>query len=154
MRIERIELRLLRLPLVRFFETSFGRVYDRTFLLARIEGEGHEGWGEGVAEANPYYSSETTETAWHVIAEFIAPLVIGVPFSHPGEVFAALARIRGNYMAKAAVEMAVMDAELRGVGLPLGRYLGATKDRRRPSARSVVNASSSVPAKAGNTVPS
>ena len=77
MRIERIELRLLRLPLVRFFETSFGRVYDRAFVLVTVEGDGATGVGECVADANPYYSSETTRTAWHIITEFIAPLVLG-----------------------------------------------------------------------------
>src|SRR5262245_42134815 len=72
-RIDRLELRLCRLPLVNFFETSFGRSYDRTFVLVRVEGNGAEGWGEGVAEANPYYSSETTETVWHIVTGFLAP---------------------------------------------------------------------------------
>jgi len=105
-RIDRLDLRLCRLPLVAFFETSFGRVYDRAFLLVRVDGDGHEGWGEGVAEANPYYSSETTETAWHIITEFIAPRVLGRTFEHPREIFETLAPIRGHNMAKAAVEMA------------------------------------------------
>ena len=78
MRIDRLELRLCRLPLVSFFETSFGRSYDRSFLLIRLTGEGHEGWGEAVAEANPYYSSETTETAWHIITGFLAPRLLSV----------------------------------------------------------------------------
>ena len=108
-RIERIELRLLRLPLVRFFETSFGRIHDRTFLLVRVDGDGLSGLGECVAEANPYYSSETTRTAWHIIAEFIAPLVLGRAVAHPREIFRALRRIRGHNMAKAAVEMAAWD---------------------------------------------
>jgi O-succinylbenzoate synthase len=124
--IERLHIRLLRLPLVRHFETSFARSYDRQFLLVRLDGGGLSGWGECVAEHNPYYSSETTETAWHVIAEFIAPLVLGVPFSHPGEVFAALARIRGNYMAKAAVEMAAWDLYARQRGQPLWQVLGGS----------------------------
>ena len=80
MKIDKIELFLCRLPLVHFFETSFGRSYDRTFVLIRVEGEGEEGWGESVAEANPYYSSETTETVWHIIAGFIAPLIVGTLF--------------------------------------------------------------------------
>ena len=75
MRIDRFELFLCRLPLVHFFETSFGRTYDRTFVLARMEGDGHEGWGEAVAEGHPYYSGETTETVWHIVTEFLAPLV-------------------------------------------------------------------------------
>jgi O-succinylbenzoate synthase len=128
-RIERLELRRCRLPLVSFFETSFGRSYDRTFLLVRLEGEGHEGWAEAVAEANPYYSAETTETAWHIIAEFLAPLVLGVAFTHPQDVFKALARVRGHHMAKAAVEMACWDLYARLEGRPLSHVLGGTRDR-------------------------
>ena len=77
MRIDRIELRLLRLPLVRFFETSFGRVHERSFLLVTVDDDGARGVGECVADANPYYSAETTRTAWHIISEFLAPLVLG-----------------------------------------------------------------------------
>jgi O-succinylbenzoate synthase len=123
-RIERIDLRLLRLPLVRHFETSFGRSYDRAFVLVRVEGEGEVGWGECVAEDNPYYSAETTETAWHVIASFVAPRVLGRVFAHPREVFPALAAIRGHRMAKAAVEMAAWDLFARQERLPLWRVLG------------------------------
>lgn len=129
MRIDRLELRLCRLPLVSFFETSFGRSYDRTFLLARVEGEGHEGWGEGVAEANPYYSSETTETAWHIITGFLATRVIGRRFDHPREVFGAMAPVRGHNMAKALVEMAVWDLYARICGQSLSHVLGGTRER-------------------------
>ena len=129
MTIEKIELFLCRLPLVHFFETSFGRSYDRTFVLIRVEGGGHEGWGESVAEANPYYSSETTETVWHIIAGFIAPLVIGTPFEHPREIYPALKRIRGHNMAKAGVEMAAWDLYARMQGVPLSRLLGGQRDR-------------------------
>ena len=72
MRIERLEIRLLRLPLVRFFETSFGRIYDRPFLLVTLHDQGVQGVGECVADANPFYSPETTATAWPIISEFIA----------------------------------------------------------------------------------
>src|SRR5215213_10903060 len=126
MKIAKIELFLCRLPLVSFFETSFGRSYDRTFLLVRLTGEGHEGWGESVAEANPYYSSETTETVWHIVEEFIAPLVIGKRFDHPREVYPALRRIRGHNMAKAGVEMAIWDLFARGINQPLSKVLGGT----------------------------
>jgi O-succinylbenzoate synthase len=125
-RIERIELRLLRLPLVRFFETSFGRVHDRTFLLVTVDGDGVSGLGECVAEANPYYSPETTRTAWHIIAEFIAPLVLGRVFAHPREIFPALRRIRGHNMAKAAIEMAAWDLFAKQVGQPLWQVLGGS----------------------------
>jgi O-succinylbenzoate synthase len=129
MRIDRLELRLCRLPLVSFFETSFGRSYDRTFLLTRVEGDGYEGWGEGVAEANPYYSSETTETAWHIITEFLAALVLGRSFDHPREVFDAMRPVRGHNMAKALVEMAAWDLFARQQNQPLARVLGGTRER-------------------------
>ena len=127
MRIERIELRLLELPLVRFFETSFGRVHDRSFLLVTIDEDGASGLGECVADANPYYSSETNDTAWHIITDFIAPLVLGRDFAHPREIFDALRIIRGHNMAKAAVEMAAWDLHARQRGLSLKDVLGGTR---------------------------
>jgi O-succinylbenzoate synthase len=126
-RIDRLELRLLRLPLVHFFETSFARVHDRTFILVTAHGDGVAGHGECVAEGNPFYSSETTETAWHVITCFVAPRVVGVTFSHPRDVFPALRAIRGHNMAKAAVEMAAWDLFARQQGVPLARALGGTR---------------------------
>lgn len=112
-----------------FFETSFGRSYDRTFLLARIEGDGEEGWGEGVAEANPFYSSETTETAWHIITGFLAPRLLGRRFEHPREVYEALRPVRGHQMAKATIEMAAWDLFARLQQQPLSRLLGGTRAR-------------------------
>ncbi|MEZ5294660.1 MAG: o-succinylbenzoate synthase [Vicinamibacterales bacterium] len=129
MKIDRLDVRLLRLPLAHFFETSFGRSYDRTFLLLRLEGEGQVGWGEAVAEAHPYYSSETTETAWHIVTEFLAPRIVGQTFEHPRDVFPALKRVRGHNMAKAGVEMAAWDLYARIVGKPLSAVLGGTRDR-------------------------
>ena len=127
MRIERIELRLLHLPLVRHFETSFGRTIDRQFILVTVEDSGAVGIGECVADANPYYSAETTSTAWHIIAEFIAPIVLGRQFDHPREIFGALGPIRGHNMAKAAVEMAAWDLFARQQGQPLASVLGGTR---------------------------
>jgi O-succinylbenzoate synthase len=128
-RIERLELRLLKLPLVHFFETSFGRIYDKHFIVVRLDGSGVSGFGECVAEQDPYYSSETNETVWHIIEGFIAPRVIDVAFDHPREVFPALRAIRGHNMAKAAVEMAAWDLYARQRGEPLSRVLGGTRDR-------------------------
>jgi o-succinylbenzoate synthase len=126
-RVERIELRVVRLPLVRFFETSFGRVDARTFVLVRLDEDGASGWGECVADANPFYSAETTTTAWHVISEFIAPLLLGRAFDHPREIFDALRVIRGHNMAKAAVEMAAWDLFARQHGRPLSSVLGGSR---------------------------
>jgi O-succinylbenzoate synthase len=129
MRIDRLEIRLCRLPLVRFFETSFGRSDDRSFVLVRLEGEGVEAWGEAVAEAGPYYSSETTETVWHVISTFLAPRLLGRMVDHPRELVEAFRPVRGHHMAKAAVEMAAWDLYARLQGVPLARVLGGTRAR-------------------------
>jgi o-succinylbenzoate synthase len=128
-RIERLELRLLRLPLVKFFETSFGRIDEKHFVLVRVDDDGATGYGECVAELDPYYSSETNDTVWHIISDFIAPRVLGVDFAHPRDVFPALKAIRGHNMAKAAVEMAAWDLFARQRGEPLSRVLGGARDR-------------------------
>jgi O-succinylbenzoate synthase len=129
-RIERLELRLLKLPLVHFFETSFGRIYDKHFIIVRADGGGVSGYGECVAEQDPYYSAETNDTVWHIIADFIAPRVLGVEFSHPREVFPALKAIRGHHMAKAAVEMAAWDLDARQRGEPLARVIAGGRPPR------------------------
>jgi o-succinylbenzoate synthase len=128
-KIDGLELRLLKLPLVHFFETSFGRIDDKHFILVRVESDGISGYGECVAEKDPYYSSETNDTVWHIIAEFIAPRLLGAEFAHPRDLFAALKAIRGHNMAKAAVEMAAWDLFARQRGEPLARLLGGTRDR-------------------------
>jgi len=128
-KIERLELRLLKLPLVHFFETSFGRAYDKTFILVMLDGGHVRSYGECVADVDPYYSAETNETAWHIITDFIAPRVIGVDFDHPRDVFPALKAIRGHNMAKAAVEMAAWDLFARQRNEPLSRVLGGGRER-------------------------
>ena len=119
----------MRLPLVHFFETSFGRVHDKHFILVRLDGGGASGFGECVADQDPYYSSETNDTAWHIIESFVAPRVLNVEFAHPRDVFPALKAIRGHNMAKAAVEMAAWDLYARQAGVALSRVLGGTRDR-------------------------
>ena len=124
-----MELRLLRLPLVNFFETSFGRIHDRAFVIVTIDGEGETGVGECVADDHPYYSAETTRTSWHILHDYIAPLVVGRTFAHPNTVFDALAVIRGHNMAKAAFEMAAWDLYARQQNMPLAKVLGGTRTR-------------------------
>jgi len=126
-RIERIELRLLRLPLVRFFETSFGRIDDRAFVLVTVEEDGAVGVGECVADERPFYSSETTRTAWHIVADFLAPMVLGRTFTHPREVFDSFAVVRGHHMAKAAIEMAAWDLFARQQNRSLAEVLGGSE---------------------------
>ena len=124
-----MELRLIKLPLVHFFETSFGRIDDKHFILVRVDGAGVTGYGECVADVDPYYSAETNDTCWHIITAFIAPRVVGVEFAHPREVFPALKAIRGHNMAKAAVEMASWDLYAKQRGEPLSRTLGGGRTR-------------------------
>lgn len=125
MKISRVELREIRLPLREPFETSSGRWSVRRVILVRLEGEGVEGWGECVAAEDPSYSPETTETAWHVLSTFLLPGLSGREVMGPAEVLSHAPPVRGNRMAKAAVEMAVWDLWARGVGAPLYEMLGA-----------------------------
>jgi len=128
-KIDRLELALLKLPLVSFFETSFGRIYDKHFIVVTLHGDGVAACGECVAEQDPYYSAETNETVWHIVRDFIAPRVLGANFDHPRDVFPALKAIRGHNMAKAAVEMAswVLFAQQRGEALSAA--IGGTRER-------------------------
>ena len=119
MRIDRAELRIVPLRLREPFEISSGSRQDRHILLLTLSGEGETGWGECVAAEDPSYSYETTETAWHVLTDFLLPAVVGREAEGPGDVLNPVAWVRGHPMARAAVEMAAWDlhARLRGVGL-------------------------------------
>jgi len=124
MRLERIEARLLRLPLVHPFETSFGRTTAKEFLLVSVSAGGVTGYGECVADADPYYLPETNATALHILKHFLVPLAFALEIGHPRELLPAFARVRGHEMAKAALEMAVWELEARRQGVPLYRLLG------------------------------
>jgi o-succinylbenzoate synthase len=128
-RVDRIELRLLRLPLVHVFETSLGRVSDKPFILVRLLADGLEAWGECVAEETPYYSPETNETAWHVMSGFLGPALLRLDLDHPRQVFPAFRAVRGHNMAKAALEMAAWDLHARRDSQPLSRLLGGDRAR-------------------------
>jgi O-succinylbenzoate synthase len=127
MAIERIEIDLLRLPYVHFFETSFGRSYDRTFSLIKVCEGGVCGWGECVAEEAPLYSGETTETAWHVMKEFLVPLVFRKGIVEPEDFAREAAAFRGNPMAKAGLELALWDLKAKKAGVPLRELYGGAR---------------------------
>ena len=123
--ISAIELREIRLPLIHFFETSFGRTTDRRIILARVIGpHGPEGWGECTAGEGPFYSEEWTETAWNTLKDFLAPMVVGHEVQGAADVFHLMKRVRGHRMAKAAIETACWDLEAKRAGVPLWQYLG------------------------------
>src|SRR5438067_9287501 len=102
LKVEAITLREIRMPLVHFFETSFGRTYSRRILLLTVHCEGIDGWGECVAGEDPFYSSEWIESAWPTIKKYLAPAVLGKTLSSGRESVSLLARVRGHRMAKAA----------------------------------------------------
>ena len=127
MKIEAVTLREIHMPLVHFFETSFGRVYSRRILLVSVDVDGVRGWGECVAGEDPFYSSEWTETAWPTIKHYLAPALIKNEVGSGRECAALFARVRGHNMAKAALENAVWDAEARHRNQPLWQLLGGTR---------------------------
>ncbi|MBV9209396.1 MAG: o-succinylbenzoate synthase [Acidobacteria bacterium] len=127
MQIVSVELIEIRLPLVHFFETSFGRTTERRIVLARVvEAGGAEGWGECTAGEAPFYSEEWTETAWATLKDFLAPVIAGRVIESAADVFALMQRARGHRMAKAALETACWDLEAKLAGVPLWRHLGGT----------------------------
>jgi O-succinylbenzoate synthase len=123
-RVERVELRRVELPLRAPFETSFGRTTRKSFLLVAASADGVVGLGECVADDDPFYLPETNQTALHVMRDFLAPMLLALDVAHPREVRPAFSRVRGHEMAKAALEMAVWDLAARREGVPLWRLLG------------------------------
>ena len=130
-RLERIVLREIRLPLKEPFRISSGVVSERRIgLVELIATDGTIGWSECVAGEQPNYSSETIDTAWHAIREWLAPRVLGRSLNGPESVFATLdAGVCGHNMAKAAIEMGCWDVAARQANVPLSRLLGGTRDR-------------------------
>ena len=129
MRIDSIVLRELHMPLVRPFETSFGITRDRRILLIEIQSEGLTGWGECTAGERPFFSSESTDTAWQVIINELGPMLASVDgIEHGGECPQIFQPVRGNPMAKAALENAIWDLESQREGMSLSRLLGGVRD--------------------------
>jgi O-succinylbenzoate synthase len=127
MNIEAITLRELHMPLVQFFETSFGRIDTRRVLLVTLHCEGIDGWGECVSDVGPLYSEEFCDSAWLVIKDFLAPAILGQHLSVGRDSGLEFARIRGHRMAKAALENALWDAEAQAKQVPLWKLLGGTR---------------------------
>jgi O-succinylbenzoate synthase len=128
-KLEGIELLRVRMPLVGVFQTSFGAEQDRDILLVRVRGDAGEGWGECVAPNDPLYSAEYVEGAQLVLERHLLPRVFALPDVTAETAVAAMAHVKGHPMAKAAVEMALLDAELRARGVSLAEHLGADRDR-------------------------
>jgi O-succinylbenzoate synthase len=128
MQVERVTLRQIQLPFLHFFETSFGRSYEKTAILVEIESDGLSGWGECVADEGPFYSYEDVETAWHILSDLIAP-ALAMAQVDPKIFCSKVSRIRGHSMAKAAAEAALWDLFARSKDCPLWRLIGGNRER-------------------------
>ncbi len=128
MRIDAIILRELHMPLVRPFETSFGVTRDRRILLVEIQSEGLTGWGECTAGERPFFSEESTGSAWQVMVQELGPMLAAEHPEHGGDCPHIFRQVRGNRMAKAALENAIWDLEAQREGISLSRLIGGVRE--------------------------
>ncbi|MEN8242292.1 MAG: o-succinylbenzoate synthase [Chloroflexota bacterium] len=129
MKIEGVTLHHLQMKLQSPFETSFGRIETRDCILVEVNSQGITGWGECVADRDPGYSAETSGTAWHILQDFLVPLVLGKRVDHPLDFHQLAAGVRGNPLAKAGLEMALWDAFGKQQGKSLRTLLGGELDK-------------------------
>jgi O-succinylbenzoate synthase len=127
MKIDAIILRELHLPLVHPFETSFGVTRERRILLTEVQSEGLTGWGECTAGEHPFFSEESTDSAWVVLANELAPMLAAESPAHGGECQRIFRPVRGNRMAKATLENAIWDLEAQREGVSLSRLIGGVR---------------------------
>ena len=127
MRLSRVTLREIHMPLIAPFQTSFGITTLRRIVLIEADVDGVIGWGEATVGEDPYYCYETVETGWHILRDHAWPLMKGKDFGSAREVTTILSQIRGHNMAKAGLETAIWDAEAKQQGMPLWKLLGGTR---------------------------
>src|SRR5271170_3699620 len=127
MRIEQINLKIVRLPLVRPFQTSSSRKAHLDHILVQVVADGVVGWGECASPSDPYYCPETTETCWHILRDFLAPLVLGREWADIDELTGFYRAVKGNNFARAGLEMACWDALARSQSKSLAAMLGGTR---------------------------
>jgi O-succinylbenzoate synthase len=116
------------MKLIAPFQTSVDHTEERRIILTEVVTEDAIGWGECVAGENPFYSPETTDTAWMVMRDFLWPMIKGKEFGAAADVWELLEQVRGHNMAKAALEAAIWDAEAKQKGVPLSKLLGGTRE--------------------------
>lgn len=129
MKIESLILHHVSMPLVAPFETSFGRETVRECIILELHAEGLTGYGECVASREPGYNYETTGTAWHILKDFISPLVLGQDVKDAEDFQRRVERIRGHHLAKAGVEMALWDLLGQRDGRSLKDMFGGTRGK-------------------------
>ena len=137
MRIERITLRQIRMPLVHFFETSFGRTTERDIILVEAAGEGAAGWGEVTAGENPFYNEEWTASAWLILRDYAIPRILGRKLGSAEETAPLTEHIRGHRMARGGLEAAIWDLEARLENQPLWQTIGGGARREIPCGVSI-----------------
>jgi o-succinylbenzoate synthase len=123
-KLDRIVLRQIRMPLVHFFETSFGRTYERNIILVEVSADGVSGWGEVTAGENPFYNEEWTGSIWPLLIDYVAPRLLHWEIPSPEEVAGRTSYIRGHNMARGGVEAAIWDLQARLNNEPLWRTIG------------------------------
>ncbi len=129
MKLERVTLHAVRLPLKQAYETSGAIESHQTHVLARVESEGLVGWGESVASELPWFSGETPETVWYLLEKVAVPQLLATRLGRAQDADVALAWIREHRMAKATIEMAIWDLFAKRAGAPLGALLGGSRER-------------------------
>ena len=129
MKIDCVELRVLKMRLLKPFRTSFGVQQDRYPLLVRLEIDDRSYWGECVAGEGPWYSYETIETAWQILKGYLLPAVIGRELADVDALETLFAPVRSHHMAKACLEMALTAALAERARKPLATFLGGVRDR-------------------------
>ncbi|HQF41658.1 MAG TPA: o-succinylbenzoate synthase [Ignavibacteriaceae bacterium] len=129
MKIEKIELRHIKMELVSPFTTSMGTEYDEEHIIVRVDSEGLTGWGECVAEGTPFYSYETVTTAWHILLDFLIPSILGKNISSVSEAISSYEKVRGHRMAKAGLEAALWDLFAKSKGISLSKMFGGKKEK-------------------------
>jgi len=130
MKLDRIILHEVRMPLVHFFETSFGRATERNIILVEVQAGGVSGWGEVTAGEDPFYNEEWTASAWLILRDYAAPRVLGRDLVSAQDVAPLTGHIRGHLMARGGLEAAVWDLEARLEDVPLWRKIGGREERR------------------------
>jgi o-succinylbenzoate synthase len=137
MLLDQITLREIRMPLVHFFETSFGRTTERYIVLVEVQSGGVSGWGEVTCGENPFYNEEWTDSAWLILRDYVAPRVLNHNFECAADVGSRSAHIRGHLMARGGLEAAVWDLEARLLGKPLYQHIGGGARREIPCGVSI-----------------
>jgi O-succinylbenzoate synthase len=137
MKIDRITLRRIKMPLVHFFETSFGRTYERQIIIVEVASEGLSGWGEVTCGENPFYNEEWTNAAWMILRDYAAPRILGCELASAADAAARTQHIRGHLMARGGLETAIWDLQARRNQRPLYQEIGGGARKEIPCGVSI-----------------